>query len=86
MNYWIDITEKQPELYQAVAFIVDSSNKVYHKRRMGGTYQGRQETLSGDGFYHECAVPGHSWVISHWMPLPDLPPCNCGFQHDEKYN
>lgn len=84
--YWIDVKERQPEMYQAVAFIVSSSNDRYNRRRLGGTYQGAKETISGDGVYYEFAVPGHSWPGSHWMPLPDLPPCTCGFQHDEKYN
>jgi hypothetical protein len=86
MNYWIDVKEKQPEEFQEVAFIVESDDKIYNKRRMGGRYQGLKASKYPEHAYHAFTTPGVEWAGSHWMPLPDLPPCTCGFQHDEKYN
>lgn len=73
MMQWIRCKDQEPEWQQEVAFIVNSSNSWYNKRRMGGRYLGKKETISGDGYYYEFSVPGHSWAGSHWMPLPELP-------------
>jgi hypothetical protein len=80
MYNWIDVNIQKPELRQDVAFIIKSDNPIYNKRRLGGRY------LGFNFGYHEFSVPGASWQGTHWLPLPELPPCTCGFTHDEKYN
>lgn len=64
---WISVKDKLPELYQSVAFIVESSDEFYNGRRLGGTYQGSKRG------YHGFAVPGIEFSGSHWMPLPEPP-------------
>lgn len=79
--YWIDCKEQEPKEFQEVAFICKSRDKFYNKKRMGGMYQGK-----GSIGEFKFSTPGCGWEGSHWMPLPEMPPCNCGFQHDLNYN
>ncbi len=67
---WIDVTERQPEVFQEVAFIVKSRDKIYNGRRMGGMYQGFIYR------YHGFTTPGVEFEGTHWMPLPEIPKTN----------
>jgi hypothetical protein len=67
---WIDVTVRQPEEFQEVAFIVSSDDKNYNGRKMGGRYQGLKG--KGEDAYYEFTTPGNGWIGTHWMPLPDL--------------
>lgn len=64
---WIDVTQRQPEQYQEVIFIVDSTDPSYNNRRMGGRYQRAQRG------YYEFTTPGNAWGGKYWLPIPRLP-------------
>lgn len=67
---WIDFKDQQPELYQSVNFVVDSSNERYNGKVYGGTYQGLKHG------YYECSCPGIGFSATHWQPLPSPPKQN----------
>lgn len=67
MKDWIDVEKKQPEIFQEVAFIVESNDPIYHHKRMGGRYQGKKE------WGHEFSTPGIGWKGVFWFPFPELP-------------
>jgi hypothetical protein len=77
---WIDVKYQMPEENRTVLLYgakrLEYAVGRYFKSDYG--YEGWEvETPSN---FEPMNAP------THWMPLPDRPPCNCGFQHDEKYN
>ena len=71
---WIDVNKKPDFDGYFLCFVL-------YPQECGNVWK-RQEVIYLDN---------NEWIISrgtitHWMPLPDLPPCTCGFSHDENYN
>ena len=64
---WIDVNERQPDEFQEVIFIVDSTDPIYNNKRMGGRYQGKKR------YGHEFGRPGVVWKGKFWLPMPELP-------------
>jgi hypothetical protein len=69
---WIDAKDKLPEKDGGYLVLWKIYDKTYYEV---------------DVFSHgEFNDPKINKRITHWMPLPDLPPCNCGFQHHPEYD
>lgn len=64
---WIKVSDQEPELYEEVIFIVESRDKSYNGRRMGGRYQGKRRD------WYEFSTPGMGFSATLWQPMPPLP-------------
>lgn len=69
---WIPVSEKLPEQYLQVIFVVDLPGNYKHGKVYGGTYTGdpKSEYASmANGF----STPGWGAPASHWMLAPEPP-------------
>lgn len=70
MSKWIDINEKQPEVFQTVLFFCQGGNMLTGKYYNWLQREGRQH-YGKYGRYCEPAERGY--VCTHWMELPKAP-------------
>lgn len=68
----VRVSERLPENGQVVLFFTCNMWRygMFHRHLNGGVsrFRSMANTVEAGPFFHET-------IVSHWMPLPEVPPC-----------